>query len=526
MGQEILLGDEAVGLGAIDAGLSGVFSYPGTPATEIFEFVESYAKRNKLDIHAQWSANEKVAYEEALGMSFAGKKALVNMKHVGLNVAADPFMNSAITGTRGGLVLAVADDPGMHSSQNEQDSRYYAHLAQIPCFEPSNQQEAYDMTYLAYQLSQELELPVMVRLVTRLAHSRANVVTQTRMPQNILDPSQNFARWTLLPTNARVQYSILIEKQPRLLQASENSPLNMMHLESANRKLGVIASGVGYNYFREAVMENELPPYLKIGMYPLPVELIRRFASQVEGILVVEDGYPFIERNLNGVLGTKKVIGKLSGHLPLTGELNPDLVKVALGIESKPTVAVPKGLPARPPQLCVGCGHIDAFHALKEAMNELGVKTAFSDIGCYTLGFYPPFSAISSCVDMGASVSMAKGAADAGMKHVAAVIGDSTFGHSGITPLIGAVQENTPMTLVIMDNGTVAMTGGQPTLTSGQGLINLIKGLGVDEKHIRVIYPHRRHHLENVKVFKEELEYEGLSVIIPQRECIQTARKK
>ena len=254
MSREILLGDEAVGLGAIHSGMSGVYAYPGTPSTEIFEFVERATKKAG-NVHAFWSTNEKVAYEEALGMSWAGKRALVCMKHVGLNVAADAFMNSAVTGTNGGLVLAVADDPGMHSSQNEQDSRYFAQFALIPCFEPRNQQECYDMMFEAFDMSEELALPVMIRLVTRIAHSRAGVQTRAAREQNPLNPSRDIKKWTLLPSNARVQYDHLTEKQPVLLQRSEESSHNELTLAG---KKGIITCGLAENYLRENISDGRL----------------------------------------------------------------------------------------------------------------------------------------------------------------------------------------------------------------------------------------------------------------------------
>ncbi|MCK4452218.1 MAG: indolepyruvate ferredoxin oxidoreductase, partial [Anaerolineae bacterium] len=289
----LLLGDEAVALAAVHAGMSGAYSYPGTPASEIFEYVERLADR--FGVHSDWSANEKVAYEEALGMSFAGKRVLVSMKHVGLNVAADPFVNSAISGANGGLVLAVADDPGMHSSQNEQDSRYYANFARIPCLEPANQQEAYEMTREAFELSERFGLPVMVRLTTRLAHSRADVAVGEPREQKGLKKPSDVSAWTLLPGNARRQYRKLLEKQPDLLEASESSQHNMVDLSGLDRSLGVIASGIAYNYFMEAVGGVNPYPYVKIGMYPLPVSAIRRLYEAVDRMMVIEEGYPFIE---------------------------------------------------------------------------------------------------------------------------------------------------------------------------------------------------------------------------------------
>ena len=520
-----LLGDEAVALAAVHAGISGAYSYPGTPSSEIFEYVEEFA--DHFGIHAVWSANEKVAYEEALGMSFAGKRALVSMKHVGLNVAADPFMNSAISGANGGLVLAVADDPGMHSSQNEQDSRYYANFARIPCLEPANQQEAYEMTSEAFELSERLGLPVMVRLTTRLAHSRADVAVGEPRGQNDLKKTSDVSAWTLLPGNARRQYRKLLEKQPALLAASESSPYNAVDLSGPDRSFGVIASGIAYNYFMEAVGGISPYPYVKIGMYPLPVSAIRRLYEAVERILVIEEGYPFIEELMSGVLGCgKSVLGKLSGALPNTGELTPELVAGALGIEWEKSEFAPfEPLAARPPALCQGCPHADTFRAIKEAVSIYEQPTVFSDIGCYTLGFYPPFQAIETCIDMGASIGMAAGAAHAGMFPVLCAIGDSTFAHSGMTPLIGAAREDVNIKVFILDNATVAMTGTQETMATGQRLVELIVGLGAPREHVRPLVPLPRNHEENVRLIREEIEYEGLSVLIAQRPCVQIKRK-
>ncbi|HEY3355507.1 MAG TPA: thiamine pyrophosphate-dependent enzyme [Polyangia bacterium] len=521
---EILLGDEAVALGALHAGLSGAYAYPGTPATEIHEYIQRTGPQFGLGA-SPWSTNEKVAYEEALGCSHTSKRALVCMKHVGLNVAADPFMNSAVTGVDGGLVIAVADDPGMHSSQDEQDSRYFAQFAQIPCFEPSTQQQAYDMTRAAYDLSERLRVPVMIRLVTRMAHSRAAVKVGAPRPQNPLAVSRARDTWTLLPTNARAGYRKLMEKQAEMLADSEASRFNRLSLEG-DRRLGVIASGVAVNYVLENV---ETPlPLLELRQYPLPEGLIRTFVAGVDRVLVVEEGYPFIERQLRGVLGNEKIRGKLDGALPITGELLPSIVRAALGLPPRggEPVRASIPLPARPPALCQGCSHIDAFNALNAALDTIEDKGAvYGDIGCYTLGFYPPYDGIDACVCMGASVSMAKGAADAGAHPVVAVIGDSTFAHSGITPLLSAAQCNSPMTVVILDNSTTAMTGGQHSMATGGRLEEICAGVGVAREHIRVITPLRKHHDENVKVFQDEIAYRGLSVVIPRRECIHTARR-
>ncbi len=523
MSKEILLGDEAIGLGAMHAGLSGVYGYPGTPSTEIFEFIERKTKKSG-DVHAFWSTNEKVAYEEALGMSWAGKRALVCMKHVGLNVAADAFMNSAVTGTNGGLVLAVADDPGMHSSQNEQDSRYFAQFALIPCFEPKNQQESYDMMREAFELSEELALPVMVRLITRIAHSRSSVDTVEPLPQKPLNPSKEIKKWTLLPSNARVQYKHLTEKQPDLLRRAENSIHNELELRG---KRGVISCGIAENYLRENLDDDHDLSILSIRQYPIPAEKIRTLVEHVDQLLVLEDGYPLVEntvRGLFGLIGTE-VTGRMTGELPRTGELNPDLVRDALGLPKIETAHSPSGdLALRPPTLCKGCPHTDSFRALNEALNIFEDPQVFSDIGCYTLAALPPLEAVHSCVSMGASIGMAAGAAHAGYSPAVAAIGDSTFSHGGITPMLSAVQQEVNLNVLILDNDTVGMTGTQRSMSTGRALDDIVHGTGIDPEHVRIILPLPKHHDENVKIMREELAHDGPSIIIARRACIESIK--
>lgn len=526
MNTELLLGDEAVAVAAIHAGIGGAFSYPGTPSTEIFECI-SERTRGDDRISARWSANEKVAYEEALGMSYAGKRAIISMKHVGLNVAADPFINSALTGVNGGVVLAVADDPGMHSSQNEQDSRFYGEFAQIIVYEPANQQEAYDMTREAFEVSEKFGIPVVIRLVTRLAHSRANVRVQPPAEDSndngrlgLPDPNN----WTLVPSNARRRFRQLLNLQPKLREWSEKHDRNELSLSG---RRGIIATGLGYNYVREAIGSNSEFSFLRIATYPLPVEQIRKLVDHCDEILVVEDGYPFIEKRLNGVLGLpgKAIHGKLTGKLPPDGELTPDLVATGLGQPfAVPTAAV-GDLTGRPPALCRGCPHIDTFKAIIDATASHSDAILFSDIGCYTLGVLPPYKAVHSCVDMGASIAMAHGAAQAGAHPVLCTIGDSTFTHSGMTPLIGAIRNNADMTVFILDNAIVAMTGGQETMAAGQQLLDLLKGLGVTDEHLHVIEPLAKNHEQNVELVSKAINHRGLSVVVAQRECIHNRRK-
>ena len=525
MKREILLGDEAIGLGAIHSGMSGIYGYPGTPSTEIFEYVERVTKTDG-NIHAFWSTNEKVAYEEALGMSWAGKRALVCMKHVGLNVAADAFMNSAVTGTNGGLVLAVADDPGMHSSQNEQDSRFFAQFALIPCFEPRNQQECYDMMFEAFEMSEELSVPVMVRLVTRIAHSRSGVTTREPRPQNELDPSKEIKKWTLLPSNARVQYKHLTDKQPELLRRAEESTHNELLLAG---KSGVLVCGLAENYLRENLTPDHDLSILSIRQYPLPSGKVRRLVEHVDELLVLEDGYPLVENMVRGLFGLEgvRVKGRMTGEVPRTGELNPDNVRSALGMAPLSTAQAPQTeLANRPPALCKGCPHTDSFRALNEALSGFDNPQVFSDIGCYTLAALPPLEAVHSCVAMGASIGMASGAAHAGYSPAVAAIGDSTFSHGGITPLLSAVQQNVNLNVLVLDNSTVGMTGAQRSMSTGQALDQIILGTGVPEEHFRIIEPTPRNHEANVEVMREELAHDGPSVIVARRACIETLKTR
>lgn len=528
MTDRVLLGDEAVALGAVHAGLTAAYAYPGTPSTELLEYLLVYAREHGGP-HAAWCSNEKTAYEEALGVSFAGRRALVAMKHVGLNVAADPFINSALVAISGGLVLVVADDPGMHSSQNEQDSRFYADFARIICLEPANQQEAYQMTREAFDLSEQFHIPVMIRLVTRLAHSRSAVSLFAARAENPISKPAEPAAWTLLPANARHRWRSLIERQADFLSWSETCDYNALTLNDHDRALGVITTGLARNYFLENVDDlRVVPSHLHVGAYPLPVEKIRQLARHVERVLVLEEGQPFLERQLRGIVSPRAEIqGRQSGHIPPDGELTPDIVRVALGLALRRGLAVTAmTLPARPPQLCAGCPHGDSFHALKTAIEQFPNAAVTSDIGCYTLGALPPYCAIQSCVCMGASIGMAKGASEAGMRPAVAVIGDSTFLHSGVTGLMDAVAADTDMTLIILDNETIAMTGGQPTIMPSSRLEKLIVALGVQPEHFQVLNAHPRHESKNAEIFRAEIEHKGLSVIVMVRECVETLRKK
>lgn len=538
---KLLLGDEALALGAINAGLSGAYAYPGTPSTEILEFVQANTTARERGIHSHWSTNEKTAVESALGMSFCGKRSMVSMKHVGLNVAADAFVNSAMTGANGGMLVISADDPSMHSSQNEQDSRFYARFAMTPCLEPSTQQEAYDMAAHGFDLSERLRIPVMVRLVTRLSHSRAQVATDTvASPENELTYPTNPRQWVLMPGNSRVRYRELMADQEKMEEESASSPFNRL-TDGTDTSLGIIASGIAYNYVMECFPDGCPFPLLKISQYPLPKRLIKELFSKVGRVMVVEEGQPVIEELVRGLLDTpeRQLLGKLDGYLPRTGELTPDSVLDALqkavpSLKCDTEKCVPYAdsikeelkqlVVARPPALCQGCGHRDVYSSLIAALKDYANPKVFGDIGCYTLGWLSPFNAINTCVDMGASITMAKGAADAGQHPAVAIIGDSTFTHSGMTGLLDAINEDSPITVIISDNLTTGMTGGQNSQGTGK-LEQICLGLGIDPNHLHTIDSLPKTFDEMKSLILQEFEHKGLSVIIARRECLQTARR-
>ncbi len=525
--KKLLLGDEAIAQGAIDAGLSGVYAYPGTPSTEITEYIQNSKLAVERGIHSRWSANEKTAMEAALGMSFMGKRAMVCMKHVGLNVAADPFVNSAMTGTNGGLIVLVADDPSMHSSQDEQDSRYLGKFAMIPIFEPSSQQEAYDMMDKAFEMSEQVKLPVLMRVTTRMAHSRAVVELKDEpRQQNAINYDAEASSWVLLPANARKRNEKVTAQQPELEQMAMQSEYNQLKTFGKHHKTGVVASGIAWNYLLEALgSDAESVAMLKVSQYPLPKQLVRDLAAECDELLIAEEGQPFIEEMVRGVLeSSKPVKGRLSGELPRTGELNPDHMKRALGIAVEEGHEASQVVAPRPPALCQGCGHRDVYAALNDVLREYENARVFGDIGCYTLGFLPPYRAIHTCVDMGASITMAKGAADAGQWPAVAIIGDSTFTHSGMTGLIDAVNENANITVIISDNLTTGMTGGQDSAGTNK-FEAICRGLGVEEDHLHVVVPLPKNMEEITRIIRQEIEYKGVSVIIPRRECMQTLQR-
>lgn len=523
---QLLLGDEAIAQGALDAGISGIYAYPGTPSTEIMEYIQKSEQATNNQVHCRWSTNEKTAMEEALGMSYAGKRSIVCMKHVGLNVAADAFINAGMTGVNGGLIVVSADDPSMHSSQNEQDSRFYGKFAMVPVLEPSNQQEAYEMVRYGFDLSEKLQTPVLFRITTRLAHSRTGVSLRRPRPQNTLKMPADTRQFILLPANARARYKRLINLQDDFVKETETNQ-SVTFTDGTDKSLGIIACGLAYNYLMENFNDEACPyPVVKICQYPFSTKHINNLLASCKEILVLEEGNPFVEEQLKGITGTNLHIkGRLSGAIPRDGELSPSIVARALGKETVTYFEEPKVVVMRPPALCMGCSHIDLYNALVETTASMPQYRVFSDIGCYTLGALPPYNAIHTCVDMGASVTMAKGAADAGIWPSIAVIGDSTFTHSGMTGLLDAVLENTDITVIISDNETTGMTGGQTSAATNR-LEQICKGLGVEEAHVRTIVPLKKNHEANMQVIREEINYKGVSVIISQRECIQTSARK
>ena len=531
--KKLLLGDEAFALGAINAGLSGAYGYPGTPSTEIMEFVQANSTAKERGIHAHWSSNEKTAYEEALGMSYAGKRSIVTMKHVGLNASADAFVNSGMTGANGGMLVAVADDPSMHSSQNEQDSRFYGEFAFIPVLEPSNQQEAYDMAEYGFNLSEKYEIPVIIRFVTRLSHSRATVDVETdAKAENAIHFPKDGKRWVLMPGNSRVRYKELIKVYEDLEKNSDNSPYNV-YTEGKDHSLGIIVSGIAYNYLNELFPDGCPYPTVKISQYPLPTEMVKKLANECKELLIIEEGQPYIEKKIRGILeAPTKIYGKLDGSLNRTGELNPDrviecLIKVRPELDSIKTREIKEASDitvARPPSLCKGCGHRDVYQALNDVLSEYKEARVFGDIGCYTLGYLAPFRALHTVLDMGASITMAKGASEAGVHPSVAVIGDSTFTHSGLSGLLDAINEDSNILVIISDNLTTGMTGGQDSQGTGK-IEEICLGLGVNSDHLHTVDSLPKNHDEMVELFKKAIDHKGLSVVVSRRECIQTARR-
>lgn len=523
--KEILSGNEAVARGAYESGVLVATAYPGTPSTEILENIIRYK-----EINASWSPNEKVALEVAMGASFAGARSLVAMKHVGVNVAADPLFTLSYTGIKGGLVLVTADDPEMHSSQNEQDNRNYARFAKVPMLEPGDSRECKEFTRLALELSERYDTPVMLRTTTRISHGKSIVDLEERV-SSLPTPAlvKNAAKQVMLPSNARVRHPLVEERMKRLSEAADTMAVNRMELRDTG--VGIITSGVCYQYVREVMPHVST---LKLGLVnPLPAGLIRRFAARVERLFVVEELDPFIEEQVKA-MGIA-VSGK--DFIPVCGELTPGRLRQAfqgqdVGLDEAPVLpAEPEdvSLPGRPPNMCPGCPHRGVFYTL----NRLKAYVT-GDIGCYTLGFLP-LSSMETCVCMGASIGNATGTvkvvAEEEKKKVVAVIGDSTFLHSGVTGLMDMVYNNAHSTVVILDNRITAMTGRQDNPASGFTLMDepahrtdlalLCKAVGV--KHVRVVNPFDLE--ETRRALREEMERPETSVIITDKPCVLVKRE-
>lgn len=512
----LLIGNEAIGRGAIEAGISFATSYAGTPATQILEYLSGH-----FSGQVEWAVNEKVALETAIGATYAGRRVICSMKHVGLNVAADPLMTAAYLGVRGGLVLAIGDDPGAYSSQNEQDSRIYARFAKIPCLEPSNSQEAKDFTKLAFDLSEKFHLPVMLRGLTRVMHSSSPVSIETPRPENPLTIEKNPDQMLAIPKNIVRLHTALNKKQEELKDWAETSGLNVVM--NKGKKKGIIACGFAYVYAGEYGADCSI---LKIAAYPFHEKMIRDFVVDLEEVWVLEEGEPIVEEIARKY--SAHVKGKLSGEIRREGELGPEALAPYFGGSPAQTAPAAKPLPVRPPVLCPGCPHREFYKALKAAAPTFTT----GDIGCYTLGAAPPLNAIDTCLCMGASIGKAAGMANAGAKRVAAVIGDSTFIHSGITGLINAVYNNANVMICILDNSTTAMTGHQPTPMLGvtakgdvAGQISLealCKACGAAS--VTVVDPFKHDEME--AVLKEKIDASGVNVVISRKPCILIKRTK
>ena len=509
----LLSGNEAVARGLWEAGGRFASAYPGTPSTEILENVSRYE-----EFVATWGANEKTAFEMATGASVGGARALVAMKHVGLNVAADPLMSFAYAGVNGGFIVVTADDPGMHSSQNEQDNRWYAFFAKVPILEPSDSQEAKDFVALGFELSETYDTPVILRLTTRISHSKTRVTLGPRQDVPLKPYKKDVSKNLLMPANARTRHAFIEnERLPRLKEVSETSGVN--RVEWGDRALGIITGSIAYQYAREVYPGAS---FLKIGMvHPFPDDLTRRFASEVKEVLVIEELDPIIENNCRR-LGLK-VRGK--DAIPITGELDQAVVRRVLGL-AEPRPADPEfAALARPPVFCPGCAHRPVFLTLHRMH-----ATVTGDIGCYTLGALPPLSAMDTCLCMGASITqnigMVKVRGEEFGKKAVAVIGDSTFFHSGITGLVDCVFTKTPVTVVILDNDITAMTGHQENPGTGRDIRHqpnpkvdieaLAKSLGVG--FVRTVLPYEMDGLR--KTLEEAMEYPGVAVVIARARCV------
>ena len=515
--QKLLSGNEAIALGAWEAGVKFASAYPGTPSTEILENLFGYA-----GLKAEWASNEKVALDAAAGAALVGARALAAMKHVGLNVAADTFFSLSYTGVKAGLVIVSADDPGTFSSQNEQDNRQYARFAKVPCLEPSDSQEAKDFIAIALELSEEFDTPVLLRSTTRLSHSKSPVEVGRASPQarsreeddHLTFPSDP-KKYVIIPAHARQRHPIVEERLRRLAEWAETAPIN--RLEWGDRRLGIVATGMAYQYARE-VFGNV--SYLKLGMsYPLPMGLIRQLSEGVEKLIVIEELDPFFEDQIK-VAGIRVDAGK--DVFPLTGEFSVPIVRqAAVGagligapapVETSEPPAVSLDMPHRTPALCPGCPHRSVFYALRK--QKLRVS---GDIGCYSIGVLPPFNAMDTILSMGAGLGMAHGMGQAGVEEkFVAVIGDSTFFHSGLAPLASTVYNKGIVTTIVLDNYTTAMTGGQENPGAQIEIEPVVRALGV--KHVWTVDAFDQKGVE--KAIKEAVAKDEPTVVVVHGSCV------
>ena len=511
MSKKLLIGNEAVARGLYEGGLRVASSYPGTPSTEITECIAKYD-----DVYSEWAPNEKVAMEVAVGSSIADARSFCGMKHVGLNVAADPLFTASYTGVNAGMVIAVADDPGMHSSQNEQDSRHYAKASKILMLEPSDSEECLEYAKAAYELSEKFDTPVILRLTTRVAHSRSIVNIGERNDIGVKEYVKNPGKYVMMPAMAKKRHIVVEDRMVAEREWAETASINTV--EYNDKKIGVISSGICYQYAKEAL--GDRVSYLKLGcVNPLPIELIKNFAANCDKVYVLEELDPFIEEHCKQ-LGID-VIGK--DAFTLQGEYSQNLIAKVIFGETKPTMKADIDIPARPPVLCAGCPHRGLYYALKKLK-----LTVSGDIGCYTLGALPPIGMMDTCVCMGASVSALHGrnkADENNCKNSVAVIGDSTFIHSGITGLIDIAYNQSNSTVIILDNSITGMTGHQDNPTTGKtikgdpttavSLELLAKAVGIDR--VRVVDPYNLKECEDV--IREEVAADEPSVVISRRPC-------
>jgi indolepyruvate ferredoxin oxidoreductase alpha subunit len=518
--KKILSGNEAIALGAYKAGVTVGTGYPGTPSTEILENFSKYE-----GVYTEWSINEKVAFEVAIGASLAGARTMVTMKHVGLNVAADPLFTSSYIGVKGGLVIINADDPYMHSSQNEQDNRNYARASKIPMLEPADSQEAMEFVMLAFELSEKYDTPVIIRTTTRISHSKSIVTDDgkklTFSPEGF---TKNPSKYVMIPAYARGRH-LVVEKRMNQIETDADL-LSVNRMEKGDGHIGIITSGICYNYVKEAMPEASI---LKLGMvYPLPLGLIKEFSSKGKKLVIVEELDPFFEIQIKAA--GIEVTGK--DLFPIYGEISPDIIANTLnGKTPAEKIKVGIKIPPRPPALCPGCPHRNVF----ETLNKKGFYVS-GDIGCYTLGVMPPFSAMDTCIEMGASIGVAQGIEIVeGIKNkTVSVIGDSTFAHSGITGMINAAYNKRNILMIVLDNGTTAMTGMQPNPFSGETIggiptmqidyEKLAESVGIKSPDFKIVDAYKPDEIE--KAISEMTTSKKLSLLVVKGLCVILHRKK